>query len=280
MNAQHQNTKIVSFLYLKIFIVAIVLLILGSISVKIYSELRNSSFKSNSFSVLYLGKETYLLNVDKKGKRFTFIKLGNINGKLKGKNTLEMSLIIGAPVNAVIQDKRSQQTFGNSNDVLTLSHEIELLTGADGISLKRMNAYDVYKFMNVARSAKKENVHNETIKNLQQTGIDQILSDLLRDSVVHESSLTVEVINETGINGLANVFSQMLSNGGFNVIEVRSSGADEASQIHYNKPQNDVVDSLFSITSFEEKTPNVSSVADISIFLGNDLPGRLSELYN
>lgn len=281
MNPKHSSTKIVSFLYLKIFIISLVLLAILSVTVKVYSEINNSSFKNNSFTIIYLGKETYLLNVDKKDKRFSFIKLRNQNEKLKGKNTLEMSLIIGSPVNAVIQDKKSRKTFGSSDDFLKFSNQLQLITETDGISLKRVNAYDIYKFMNVARGAKRDNIHNETISNLGKIGIDQVLNDLLRDTVVHESSVTIEVVNGTGINGLASVFSQMLSNGGFNVIEVRSNTSDDInSQIRYNSPENDVVNSLSNITLFETKNSNSSSVADVSIFLGNDLPGRLSELYN
>ncbi len=280
MHTDHAKNNISSFLYLKIFIAVVLILIGVSVFAKIYSELNNSSFKNNSFTILYLGSSTYLLNVDKKESRFTFINLGNLTPKLKGKNNLEMSLFIGAPINAIIQDKKAKSTFNNSDDFLGFSNEITLLTPNDNIVLKRLNAYDIYKFMNTARGVKRENRKNEKITNLDQVGIDKVLSDLLRDTAVHESNATVEVVNGTGINGLANVFSQMLSNGGYNVIEVRSDIAkDLVSQVRF-KDKNMPVEELIQITSFEEINSNNSSTADISVFLGNDLEGRLSELYN
>jgi len=282
MNAHHtQQQTIVSFKYLKVFIAIIVVVLIASLAVRIYQEISASSFKNNSFSVLYFGESTFLLNVDKKDKRFTFIDLGNLNKELKGKNTLEMSLFIGAPINAVIEDENGNMTFDDSDDFLSFAHQIKLLTGSDGVKLKRMNAYDLYKFMNVARGVDRENRIHETITDLNRVGIDKTLSELLRDTAIHESNVTIVVVNGTGINGLANEFSQVLANGGYNIIEVRSDTTrDTPSQVQYNEPMSEAVESLLTITSFEAKSPNTSSTSDVSIFLGNDIEGILSELYN
>lgn len=258
---------------------ALVLIIIISLGVRVFNEINNSSFRHNTFTILYMGNSTYLLNVDKKEKRFTFIDLGNLNSKLKGKNTLEMSLLIGAPINATIQSK-SGEGIKNSDDFLKFSNQVQLFVGSSGVVLKQMNSYDVYKFVNAARGASRENKLSEKITDLNAVGIDKQLSDLLRDTMINEENTAIEVINGTGINGLASVFSQMLANGGYNIIDVRSDTTEDMpSQIRYNGEPSELTDSLVNITSFEEKRSNSSSTADVTIYLGNDLAGRLSEIY-
>lgn len=276
---QSQKNKIISFLYLKVFLITLAVLIIASLGYRVFSEISNSSFKHNSFSIIYFGDSTYLLNVDKKAKRYTFIDLGKINSKLKGKNTLEMSILIGVPINAVIQQKDTKAVIGSGEDFITLSNQARMIAG-NNVSLKRMNIYDIYKFTNAARGALRENKFNEKIMDLNKVGIDMQLSNLLRDTKINEGNVSIEVINATGINGLANVFSQMLSNGGYNIIDIRSDTRnDTPSQIRYKGERSELVDSLQQITSFEEIGANESSTADITIYLGNDLAGRLSEIY-
>lgn len=281
MHPQPAKNKIVSFLYLKVFLVALVVIIIASLGARIFSEFSNSSFKHNSFTILYFGNSTFLLNVDKKEKRYTFVDLGNLNDKLKGKNTLEMSLLIGAPVNATIQQKNAETSIKTSEDFLTFSNQVGLMTGGNGAVVKRMNSYDVYKFISSARGALRENRFNEKIPDLNKVGIDKELSDLLRNTKINEENTSIEVINGTGINGLASVFSQMLANGGYNIIDVRSDNSEDIpSEIRYKGEATELTDSLVQLTSFQEKNTNPSSTADVTIYLGNDLAGRLSEIYD
>ena len=99
--------RIVSFFYLKLFILLIIILVIGAITFRIISEIAGSSFKNNTFSLLIVSKDSKLIYVDKYEKSVMFLALGDIRNFVKGKSTLEASFALGIPINGMIIDNNS-----------------------------------------------------------------------------------------------------------------------------------------------------------------------------
>lgn len=83
-----KNNNIVSFFYLKIFILVVFLMIIGSLFIRITNEIISSSFKNNSFSVLIVARDSKLIYVDKASKSALFLAIGDIRSFVKGKGPI------------------------------------------------------------------------------------------------------------------------------------------------------------------------------------------------
>ncbi len=264
--------KIVSFFYLKIFLLIIVLLIIGSIIFKIIIEVHDSRFTMNTFSVLMVSSDSKLVFVDKADKRVGFFAIGDVRKAVRGKDVFGASLALGVPVNAIIVDKQFPRNIAE----LT-SSETQWRLMFDGQPFfKNMDRYDAYKFINAVKDTIKDNRVEKRINLFDDTQRKEFLKDQFKDSVINNMPYTIEIDNGTKINGLGGDFAYILGQEGFNVIAVRSVYESSNSFISYQGDRDMYIDSLISLTGFELKKEKVSQAADITIFLGDDLEAMLS----
>lgn len=266
--------RIVGFFYLKIFFIIALLFIILSIFLRIGSEIVNSNFKDNSFSLLYVSKDSKIIFVDKNAKRAMFLAVGDIGNYVKGKTPFEASIALGIPINGIIIDKNFAPQ--NISDFTAAKNELRLLFGGDGIVLKNIDKYDIFKLINAARNTIKDNRVEVRIDLFNQDEMKNKVADGFKDSVINNMPLTIEIDNGTSIDGLGSEVALILSREGYNVISVKTVTQDTSSFIAYPQDGNILVNSLISLTNFPQKKTKVSQSADVTIFLGDDLDSMLS----
>jgi hypothetical protein len=273
-----QKERIASFSYLKIFIVIVIIAILGSIIYRVSTQFLNSSFHGNSFSILYVAKDSVILTVNNQDKTFSFIKLGDIRNIVKGKNTFESSIAIGFPINAVVIEKDSPGPY-NIDNFLNVQNEMRLVFGKNDENLKNLNHYDLYKFINSARSTPIENRTQTRINVLDPKSFKQLIDEnIFQDKTIRDMPITIGILNGTSVNGLGNDVAYVLGLKGFNVISVQSANSKSTSSFIATKIEDQKsINTVKNITHMSVKKEKIMSAVDLTIFLGNDIGASFSE---
>lgn len=262
--------KYVGFFYLKIFLVLVVVLFFAAIIYRIYSEVVNSKFINNSFSILYVSKDTKLIYIDKNSKEVLFLALGDMRKIVKGKNYLSVAFSLGLPINALIIDEYPP---ANLSEFSSSNSEWRLLT--DGkVGLKNLNRYDIHKIVSAIRNTPKDNRVEKRVNIFDRETLKELDEKFVDTSIVN-MPYTIEIENGTVIDGLGSQLAQILSKEGFNVIAVRTSRPATSSFIAFPQKNNSYTSSLIGLTGFEYREERVSQAADVTIFLGDDLEAML-----
>lgn len=266
----------VSFLYLKIFFSAVILIIILSIVYRLGSVIINSSFRSNSFSILYISKESKIISVDKKMGTVSYFSVGNIRNLVKGRNPFVSSVVLGVPINGIMYDV-NQNLNPNFKDFTSLKNELRILFSF-GTVYKNMNEYDVHTVMSIARNAGKDNTRVLKVNLLDEKSVKENITDNFKDSSIQDSQYTVEIANGTGINGFANSVAAVLTRLGYNVVFVHTvkGSYNDNSYVGFKFSKNQFVSSLLNFTSFIESKKTLSSSADVTIYLGSDLEAQFN----
>lgn len=266
----------ISFLYLKIFFLVVISIIVLSVFYRLGSVVFNSSFKNNSFSILYISKESKIISVDKKMGTVSYLSVGNIKNLVKGKSPFAASIVLGVPINGIMYD-----TDNNLNPdfkgFISLKNELRLLFGF-GTVFKNMNEYDIYKVMSIARMAVKDNTRVLEVNLQNEKSVKENITDNFKDSSIQDARYTVEIANGTKINGLANSVAAVLTHLGYNVVFLHTVKGyyNDNSYVGFEFSKNSFVDSLLNFTAFSEKKKTLSSSADVTIYLGSDLEAQFN----
>lgn len=265
--------KIVSFFYLKIFIAVVILLIVGSVIVRIGNEILQSSFRNNSFALLIVAKDSKIIFVDKASKSALFLAIGDMRSFVKGKGPIESSIALGIPINAMIFDDKPPV---NLKEFASSSNVSRLVFGGDNLVFKNIDKYDIYKLANAVNGSLSDNTHEIRINIFNQDQMKEKVGDLFKDSVINNMEYTIEVENGTSIDGLGTEVAGILTRLGYNVIAVRTSTKNSNSFIAYPGKHDSYMDSLSGLLEFQIKKEKVSQSADVTVFLGDDLDSMLS----
>lgn len=260
-----------SFLYLKLFIIVVILVFIISVGIKLGSEVVNGSFKNNSYSLLYLmPKDAKIITVDKKRQTYAFYSAGNVRDYLKGKSTFEISVFLRVPINAVIVDPQNQNY--NKDNFIQFSNEMKLIFAQNDKLYRKLDKYDIYKLITAANNTPKDNRVDGKINIFDDASMLTGFFSSFKDSSIADSTYTVEIVNGTSINGFGTRVANLLSTVGFNVISVRSDGANKQNSfISSQLKERNYLSVLQSLTGFELKNNSLSKVADVTVYLGKEL---------
>lgn len=263
--------KVPGFNYLAIFITLVILSVMGMSVYRLVNEFQTSTFKNNSYALLIVSEDSKFVYVDKEEKSALFLALGDISKFVKGKSTLEVTFVLGIPVNGIIYDNNPPQ---NLDAFVNSGNEFRLVFGND-IKLKSVNRYDLHKLVASVKNSIRDRREEIRINLFDRDAMEKI-DEYFVDSAIRNSNQTIEIDNGTKINGLGNLLAIILTKQGYNVIAVRNAKSKASSYISAQEENSKVVDSLVGLTSFERKNVKVSPASDISIFLGDDVESMLT----
>lgn len=267
--------KTATISYLKFFFWTVVLLVFAASAYRFTSLILDSSFKNNSFSILYVSKESKIINVDEKEMSVSFLSVGDTRSIIKGKNTFVASVALGVPINGIVYDENQSQD-PNLGDFASLRNEARLILSFKTY-YKNMNEYDLHRVLSIARSADKDKTKNYKV-DLFDNDIDEKIEGAFLDRTIRDSNHSVEIINGTDINGLANSVASVVSKKGFNVVFLQSENTsfDDSSYIGYEFEGDSYTKYLEQFTNFEIKKKTHSKTSDVTIFLGADLTSQFN----
>lgn len=255
-----------SLAYLKIFIASVLLLGVLSLFYKGFLQVKNSAFKYNTFNILFIKDAAVLMHLDSQNKKITKITISDGGKYLKGKTRLSASILLGIPVDGIIE--------GYTADLDAVSL-MKILVN-DKYRLNGLNRFDIVKIIFISKTIWHADVieKKENLSNIDQIKHSEGYQVLFRDSTIFNEKATIEIVNASKIDGLGAKVSLMLENLGHNVVFVKS-GVGKSMIITRTKEQGSVkrLVRLFEIPYSAKK--DYPSLADVVIILGKDIKNKL-----
>lgn len=275
MEKESSNLKYITFL-----LVVVTLIIVVSLSIRILLGVANGHFKGNSFNIILSCKETYVIGVDKKNMRSSVVSVGNLKEKLRGKGNLEVSVLVHVPITGQLVYRNTDDCPLINQDYFTYKNLYYLLTN-NKIAYKNINKYDVFKLFSIASNVHKDNSTFRILK-LDSEELDSQLVSLYSDEVIHNGAVTIQIVNATSIDGLGSRIGTFLTNGGYNVIGLKSDSPEtqkaKTSQIIVNDSlDKKYVQTLQEVTGFSVVYNNSDALSDITIYVGADTQSKFTE---
>lgn len=268
------KSEISNLIYIKIFVLVVVVLFLGSAALKGFMMFKARQYTSYSFNTLFVGKNTYLLYVNSHMNILSIARIKNAH-TLSDNNRLKNSLILGIPIRSVIKTDVPENL--SASQILSFARTMQFVTGNKAVRLSGLNKLDILYMYLVSKGAPNTNINTYTIdmKSVSDV-IDPNLYNFFKDEDVINEKISIDVVNTTDVSGLGSQFSKMLKTVGFNVVSVTSDSEVEHSQIVSRVNKDDVTYSaLESFLSFPTVFKDEASIADITIILGNDIKKNL-----
>lgn len=265
------SDKPASIAYLKIFFLAFFLLIVVAIIFRLVSLFSGSSFTGNSFSILYVSKNSKIISVEKSSKSVVYVSVGNVRSIVKGKSPFVAGIALGVPINAMIYDTDTSRDPDYS-DFISYGNEARMIFSVNK-NFENMNEYDLHKVLSIARGADKYSVKNVSVNLFDEESVNKNLEGAFLDHQIRDADSTVEIVNSTEINGLANAVASILTKKGYNVIALQNAKGsyDDNSYVGYSFTENLFTQFLLQLTGFEKRNDTYSNTADVTIYLGADI---------
>lgn len=271
------NKNINNIFYVKAFFWIVILIVLISLLFRFFSLISGSAFRNNSFSILYISKNSKVINVDEKNKSVSFISIGDARPIVKGRNSFFASVALGIPINGIIYDE-NKNLDPDFSEFISIGNEARMILSFN-TSFKNLNDYDLHKVLSIARKAEKKDIQILNINIVKENDLEEKLEGAFLDKTIIDSNYTVEIVNGTEVNGLASSVASLLSLRGYNIVFLQTTKGkfDENSYVGYEFERNNFIDSLQKLTDFEEKTITISKTADVTIYLGSELETQFSD---
>lgn len=274
MGEPSENTKYVKIFILIIFFAAIISLIYKGIS-----TIRSSTFQHESYNLLLIDQNVYVVHIDKSDNSLASIKIPNKRSLFVARNRLSQSLLLSIPIDGVIISKKVDGFSDFDREVFTLQNALPFLINPLNYKFSNVNSFDIMKFSYYARSVPKSSKVFQTISQFSKNGFSDkdvaLLKKIVVDKAIFNNKASLQIINTTDIDGLASRFSNMLKNAGYNIVSI-DTGKNQKSKIIAKDLKSDSVKRLrdfldVSVVASQED----NSIADITIILRVDMSSKI-----
>lgn len=254
-SAQSNNFKLVL-----LFICAVVFLIVLSLSIRIFTIVKNSKFDgTHAFNIaIYRENDVLLTSVLPEKHSVSILTLKGVLHKPVGQ-------LLGIPVDGQIT------TMSQDRGKTVSSHleSVILHTNKDSSDLTLFDAIRLYFF---AKGVQSRNVVMHELFLPQDTNVlDNVAASLFSDETIASEKVSVGIINSTDVTGLGNRLARVIANIGGNVVSV--SSADEnrkKTSIAYYGEKSYTVTRLSKILGVEPTQTQTQGISDVIVVIGAD----------
>lgn len=270
-----QHKTIGSIVYLKLFLLGVLLLTVLSIAYRGFLWTKGSKFTDNTYTLLVFGENSYLIHVDKRVKKFSLIQSKSFSKPSSGDVRLSYSVLFGVPIDGMIVDKGNTLSF--HEDFIDISKLVTIFTQPLAFSFYNANSLDLLKIyfaLQKVPASEKKSISNHALGE-NARDLDKELFSLFKDSEIINEKTSVEIVNAAHIDGLAGKVSRMLKNVGFNVVSVISTDAESRSKLISRIDENFTIKSLATFFGIVPEYKNGVDVADVTLMVGKDLGKKL-----
>lgn len=274
MGESSENTK-----YVKIFLLIIFLAAIISFIYKGITTVRASTFKHNSFNLLLVDQNVYVVHIDKADNSLASIKIPNKRSLFLNRSKLSQSLLLGIPIDGYVISK-SVNTFSNfDKEAFNFRQALMFIVTPLGYRFFDVNAFDVLKLAYYSRAIPNSSKTFQGVENFNKNGFSDkdlpAIKKIATDKAIFNDKASVQIINTTDIDGLASRFSNMLKNAGYNIVSI-DTGKSTKSKILAKDLNSISVKSLIGFLDLPVTVVNSdNSIADITIVLGMDMSNKI-----
>lgn len=255
--------------YLSIFLLLFSIALIISLVLRGVQLYKDSHFTGDSIMMLVvLSSDSYILRLDTDTQELSLLRI--YDTEIDAKNLTVASIRTGVPLQGAMVLGESESDIDN---ITSTGGMIRLLM-SNNISLIQLNEFDALKFAYAAQRIPPEQKTLKEIRNYIYdrsiiSQIDHELYELFRDSKVINERVTIEVVNASDTSGTATAVAQMLENGGYTVVAIRS-GDTQASQLQMNDKETVTAQHIMKVFAFPVENLGKNAVADIRVIIGDD----------
>lgn len=230
---------------------------------------RNSSFKSDGYNLLFLSNDAHIVHIDLKNNKMAIFSINNYGKILNNKKRIYDSVYLRIPIDGVVGFVNKDKQEINKK-YFSIWNLFSLLSNV-GFRRDNVNELDFIKFFFYSRSIRDSDVEIKRIELYHEPLVDEPYADYYKEFSILNDKTSIEVVNASGVNGLGAKVSYMLKNAGFNVVSVGSTDNESPSKIIVRvKDENTSLKRINEIFKFKTEAKTESSIADITVVFGND----------
>lgn len=245
-----------------LFVLLVFGLIFLSLVFKIIFLIKDSKFdSSNKFNVAFIGKETTeVVSFSPNNKSISILELET---RVESK---DLTKILQVPIDGVIYN--SAKSIDKNNLFSSLFKSFIPF----GEKKEKMTSIDSFRLFLFSRGVSSNSTYTrELTKGLNENQKSTIVSLSFTDPKIYEESLSIEIINATGIFGLGGRLATFISNVGGNVVLITSDdNLDNRSKIVYSGEETYTIKKLSSILGFPLEKAGKRGIADVIIIIGKE----------
>lgn len=243
-----------------LFCLVVLLLILGSFSIKLFFLFKDSSFD---------GKHRFTLEVRHSPREADILTFEPITGSIDivnlsaSKDAGSLADIYGVPVDGVIKDSGDRVT--NKNLLNKLYKFMFRITSGEDV-----NSLDVFRLVLFSYGVERGQVGVEKVSDKEFISKNLIDETFLDHELVDENK-TISIVNAAGQPGLAGRTERILNSLGANVVSVTTSpDIEDSSRIEYAGDVSYTLSRIQRFAKFPLKNVEEERLSDILIVLGED----------
>lgn len=260
-----------SFIYLKIFLILVIVLIGAFLIFRGAKLIQESTFKKQAFTLLILSQKSYVVAVNNSTKTLAILSLEKDREKLSTRNKLKNSILLGIPINALIVYKNNYRFSDFDKEFFSFKNITSVAFDSFQHKLIDANALDIFKIYFSAKTVKEMNRAQLSVDSLSELqNKESLITNTFSNRIIFNEKNSIEVINRANVDGLATRVAKMLTHVGFNVISITSADEIPASKMIFRIDANNTTDELVQFFPVFSERKKDTGIADITIILGKD----------
>lgn len=248
-----------------IFGVCVFLLILLSLSVKTVMMVRQSIFDGNHRFTLVLARDSSVSTV------------ASLDPETNSIDVLQFKQGTVLPVSSVgkgltvVPDAVIKASYDYSPDA-PISAVLTSLLWHFGNIKSDLNFYDLFRFLVFVKGVPLGSQHVDSISlPIEDSQLDKKVTNMFSDGAVSAENVSIQVVNASGVGGLGNRITRVLTNLGCNVVSITSARSlENHSRIAYFGKQTYTLRKLRKWLGYPVSVLERETIADIVITVGQD----------
>ncbi len=252
-----KKEKIKSFNLALYFGLLVLLIIIISVSFKIFDVIRKSEFDGkNRFTVAVLNdKNVDVVTVSPS--------TGNQSGiRIEKAGSLDEIDMYSIPVDVFVESDSDFSSESKSIFLKMLFNKRELDS--------TLNILDLFKLSIFSFGVNNENFSYQGFKLSEENELNSVSSVEFVDEKISQDKVSIQVTNSTQTGGLGNKIAKTITNLGGNVVLVNSSKDEIEDSVIYYQEESYTVKKLSKVLNIKAEKHETNSIADIIVILGKD----------
>lgn len=268
----HVNKRKNNVHYVLYFLAAVVTCILFALIFRTIVMVKNSTFSTPSYTVLFSSSTPFLIAVDAESKKMSVIEVDS----LKTASRVQKSMQLKTPIDGKLHKKNGEI---QANQYPSMGFLVSIFFRPWEYEFDGMTAFDALKITQYALGVQDKDIKRYSVSLSSDSELEGMtqdeLYDTFKDPILINEQQSIEVMNGTGQEGLAGQVSLLLKNTGGNVVSLGTSDEVSRTALYANKNSHTLTRISHILGINPEIDPDFASISDIKIILGKDFVKRI-----
>jgi hypothetical protein len=260
-----------SITVLLFFCAGVAILILLALILKIAVIVAHSHFDgSHRFTVAVISKPMHVVSFDPKQNSISVLAFQSAPNASKE----HIANVLHIPVDAYIQESISP-SFGGDEEKNQVEGYLQQVLFSYPKRVTDMTIVDIFRLWMFSKGVEAQNVFDATLEKsvdqVESGAVDKTANKLFSDETLAQDNKSIQIINATGEAGIGNMFAQVLTNIGGNVVSVKTSHSNiPVSTVIYSGKLSYTVEKVEEMLQVKPKYVQKMDNFDIIISIGSD----------